>query len=61
VIAAHTNEAQSLGSAAANYAWFNGILDEFRVSTSARSADWILTEYRNQNTPATFYVVGAQE
>jgi hypothetical protein len=61
VITSHSNEAQSLGSGALNYAWFNGILDEFRLSTSARSADWILTEYRNQNTPATFYAVGAQQ
>lgn len=61
LITSHTNEPQNLGSAAFNYAWFNGILDEFRLSNSARSADWILTEYRNQNTPATFYAVGAQQ
>jgi hypothetical protein len=61
VLASHNNEAQSLGSAAGNYAWFSGILDEFRLSTSARSADWTLTEFRNQNAPATFYSVGAQQ
>jgi hypothetical protein len=61
VIASHTNEPQSLGSAAVNYAWFSGLLDEFRFSTAARSADWILTEYRNQNSPATFYSVGIQQ
>ena len=37
------------------------IIDEFRISTTTRSADWILTEYRNQNSPVTFYAVGPQE
>jgi hypothetical protein len=36
------------------------ILDEVRVSNIARSAGWILTEYNNQNAPATFYTVGAE-
>ena len=39
----------------------NVILDEVRVSNIARSAGWILTEYRNQNAPATFYTVGAEQ
>jgi hypothetical protein len=38
----------------------NVILDEVRVSNIARSAGWILTEYNNQNAPATFYTVGAE-
>jgi RHS repeat-associated protein len=33
----------------------NGLLDETRISNIARSADWILTEYNNQNSPSTFY------
>ncbi|WP_020402056.1 DUF2341 domain-containing protein [Gracilimonas tropica] len=33
---------------------FNGSIDEVRISNVARSADWIATEYNNQNTPATF-------
>jgi len=60
VLTSHSNEAQTLGSSI-GASFFNGVLDEFRLSTSARSADWILTEYRNQNTPATFYGVGAQQ
>jgi hypothetical protein len=40
---------------------FSGKLDELRVSNIVRSADWILTEFRNQNSPATFYAVGPQE
>jgi RHS repeat-associated protein len=39
--------------------YHNGIEDEFRVSTAARSADWIATEYNNQISPWTFYSVGA--
>ncbi len=31
-----------------------GLIDEARVSDIARSADWIATEYTNQNDPANF-------
>jgi len=45
---------------------FKGLIDEVRISASsapggARSGDWILTEYNNQNSPATFHYVGGQE
>ncbi len=40
--------------------YLNGILDEVRISKIARSAAWILTEYRNQSAPGTFYAVGAE-
>ena len=40
---------------------WNGKLDEFRVSNTARSADWIATEYKNQSSPSTFYSVGAAQ
>jgi len=36
-----------------------GRLDEVRVAKSALSADWILTEYNNQSSPATFYSISA--
>jgi RHS repeat-associated protein len=38
--------------------YHRGSIDEFRVSTVARSADWIATEYKNQSSPSTFYSVG---
>ncbi len=41
-------------------AFFNGKIDEARISSSARSADWIKTEYNNQNSTTTFYTVGTQ-
>jgi hypothetical protein len=34
-------------------------LDEVRISSVARSAGWIATEYANQHSPSTFYSVGA--
>ena len=37
---------------------FAGFMDEIRVQAGVRSAGWILTEYRNQSAPATFYTVG---
>jgi hypothetical protein len=32
----------------------DGKIDEVRISNTVRSADWILTEYRNQSAPATY-------
>jgi len=39
--------------------YFNGSIDEVRVSNIARSADWVTTEYNNQFSPSTFYAVSA--
>jgi hypothetical protein len=41
--------------------YFNGILDEGRVSDIARSADWIAAEYNNQKTGGTFYSLGSEQ
>ncbi|NHJ13847.1 MAG: DUF2341 domain-containing protein [Candidatus Thorarchaeota archaeon] len=38
-----------------------GQLDEVRISDAIRSADWIQTEYQNQNDPSDFCSVGAEE
>jgi hypothetical protein len=38
--------------------YFNGALDEVRISSVARPAVWITTEYNNQYTPGSFYSVG---
>jgi RHS repeat-associated protein len=37
---------------------FTGNLDEARISSVARSADWIATEYNNESSPSTFFSVG---
>jgi len=41
--------------------FFDGIIDEVRVSSSGLLADWIKTEYNNQNDPATFSLCSAEE
>lgn len=48
-------------SNAPNLNYFRGILDEIRLSLFQRSANWIATEYRNQDSPSTFYTVGTEE
>ena len=41
--------------------YFNGQIDEVRISNTARSENWIKTEYANQNSPSTFITLSAQE
>jgi hypothetical protein len=41
--------------------YFDGLVDEARVSNIARSNDWILTEYNNQYDPQSFYSVGEEK
>jgi hypothetical protein len=38
-----------------------GYLDEIRISSIDRSADWIKTEYNNQSAPATFEIFGSED
>ena len=38
---------------------WSGSYDEFRISSIARSSDWITTEYNNQSSPSTFESFGA--
>ena len=39
---------------------WNGNLDEVRVASVKRSADWITTEYNNQSAPGTFETLGTE-
>jgi len=39
---------------------FAGIIDEVRISSSTRTADWITTSYNNQNNPAAFITLGPE-
>ncbi|MHA2298335.1 MAG: DUF2341 domain-containing protein, partial [Candidatus Hodarchaeales archaeon] len=41
--------------------FYDGIIDEIRLSNTARSASWITTEYNNQDNPGSFYSVGSKE
>jgi biopolymer transport protein ExbB len=37
-----------------------GKIDEFRISNTARDANWVTTSYRNQSSPSTFYNVSSE-
>ncbi len=39
------------------YTSYGGQEDELRISNTTRSADWVATEYNNQATPSTFYLL----
>jgi len=41
--------------------YLSATIDEVRVAGSTRSAGWIATEYNNQNSPGTFYLLGSPE
>ena len=41
--------------------YYTGYIDEARISSTIRSADWTMTDYNNQYSPSTFYSVGALE
>ncbi len=40
---------------------FHGVIDEVRIATIARQPEWIMTEFRNQKTPATYQSLGEEE
>jgi len=50
-----------IGRPGAATRYFDGMVDEVRVSVSARSAQWIKTEYNNQSSPSSFCMVGPEE
>jgi hypothetical protein len=39
---------------------FDGIIDEVRISSAARSDAWLNTEYNNQSDPSTFFTLGPE-
>jgi len=41
--------------------WWDGMIDEVRVSKVVRNASWINTSFMNQHDPASFYSVGVEE
>ena len=50
----------TLGNRSTGGQGFTGYIDEVRVSTVTRSADWIMTGYNNMNSPGTFYSFGVE-
>ena len=49
------------GSQAGPSGYFDGRIDEMRVSNSVRNASWINTSYLNQNSPSTFETTGNEK
>jgi hypothetical protein len=43
----------------ANY--FDGIIDEARISSTARSQDWLTTEYTNMANPSNFITISTEQ
>lgn len=41
--------------------YYDGLIDEPRIANVARSADWITTEYNNQNDLTAFETLGAEQ
>ncbi|MHA2202688.1 MAG: DUF2341 domain-containing protein, partial [Candidatus Hodarchaeales archaeon] len=41
--------------------WFDGIIDEVRVSSISRSNTWMITEYNNQYDTKSFYSIKKEE
>lgn len=41
--------------------YFDGIIDEVRISTVERSSAWVQTEFNNQNDPSSFLTLGSEE
>lgn len=54
-----SQDVQFAGAATANS--LNGRIDEARVSSVARSADWIKTSYNNQLPTGSYFTFGSQE
>jgi len=51
----------SIASDYGSRVWGSGAISEFRVLDGPLSADWINTEYQNQNDPNSFYTVGSEQ
>jgi hypothetical protein len=51
------NQPFRMGASSVGGAWseYEGMIDEVRISSVARNADWITTEFNNQSSPSTFH------
>jgi hypothetical protein len=55
-----TSSATAIGKDPSLGDFFNGAIDEVRISSVARSPDWITCEYNNQQTGSTFVALGSE-
>ena len=52
--------ASSYGNASADDRYLGGTFDEYRVSKTVRSGDWITTDYKTQLAPASTFSAGSE-
>ena len=57
----NTTASLNLGRREEPSQWFDGNLDEARMSSTVRPAGWLGTSFNNQDSPATFYNTASQE
>ncbi|MFW9956422.1 MAG: hypothetical protein ACFFCT_00005, partial [Candidatus Odinarchaeota archaeon] len=50
-----------IDNVAGYYAWYDGVIDEVRVSNTIRSGAWRAGSYSNQLNPSSFYSVGSEQ
>ena len=60
-LASDNNDNFNIGRVPVYGQYYNGDMDEIRVIADALSADWLATEFANQNAPATFVTEGEEE
>ncbi len=58
---APSSDTIQIGRSPGTARYFDGILDEVRISATDRSAEWIKTSYNNQSVPSNFYSLGPEE
>jgi hypothetical protein len=51
----------NIGRRISSSRWLYGIIDELRISSVARSDNWLTTQFNNQNDPSNFYSVGLEQ
>jgi hypothetical protein len=56
----NTNQIVIIGRYGAGF-FFDGIMDEIRISNVERSSAWIITSYNTMNNPLSFFSVGPEE
>lgn len=60
-IGSTVGQSLTIGRDSVNGRYFGGRIDELRLQNQILTADWITTEYNNQNSPPTFYSLSAEE
>lgn len=53
--------AVNIGSQAGTGNYWDGLIDDVKIASVARTAGWIATEYNNQDSPSTFALADDQE